>query len=107
MLEFPADGAYRVAVTTFRPGETGAYRLQASPAAADARVSVAERAQPVALGATVDGTLAEGDTRLGSGEFTDRYRFTARRGQRIRAEVTAGKFDTYLAAAPRRQPGRQ
>ena len=96
VLEFPADGAYRVAVTTFRPGETGAYRLQASQAAADARVSVAERARPIALGATVDGTLAEGDTRLGSGEFTDRYRFTARRGQRIRAEVTAGKFDTYL-----------
>jgi len=96
VLEFPADGAYRVAVTTFRPGETGAYRLQASPAAADARVSVAERAQPIAVGATVNGTLAEGDTRLGSGEFTDRYRFTARRGQRIRAEVTAGKFDTYL-----------
>jgi hypothetical protein len=96
VLEFPADGAYRVAVTTFRPGETGAYRLQASPAAADARVSVAERARPIAHGAPVDGTLAEGDTRLGSGELTDRYRFTARRGQRIRAEVTAGKFDTYL-----------
>ena len=27
VLEFPADGAYRVAVTSFRAGETGAYRL--------------------------------------------------------------------------------
>ena len=96
VLEFPADGAYRVAVTSFRPGETGAYRLQASEAAADARVSVAERAEPITIGAAVDGTLSEGDTRLGSGEFTDRYRFTARRGQRIRAELSAGKFDTYL-----------
>ena len=30
VLEFPADGVYRVSVTTFRPGETGRYRLQAS-----------------------------------------------------------------------------
>ena len=41
VLEFPADGAYRVAVTTFRPGETGAYRLEASEAAAGVQVSTA------------------------------------------------------------------
>ena len=48
------------------------------------------------IGATVNGSLAEGVTALASGEYSDRYRFTARRGQRVRAEVTAGKFDTYL-----------
>jgi hypothetical protein len=96
ILEFPADGAYRVAVTTFRSGETGRYRLQAAEPAADAAVSRAEPAEPIAIGATIDGRLAEGDGRLASGEFSDRYRFTARRGQRIRAELSAGKFDTYL-----------
>ena len=96
VLEFPVDGAYRVAVTAFRPGETGAYRLIAVAAAADAAVSRAEPAEPIAIGRTVAGRLEEGDDRLGSGEFRDRYRFAGRRGQRIRAELSAGKFDTYL-----------
>lgn len=96
VLEFPADGAYRVAVTTFRPGETGSYRLQAAAPGPDVAVTMPERAQPIAIGATVTGRLEQGDGRLASGEFSDRYRFTARRGQRIRAELTAGKVDTYL-----------
>jgi hypothetical protein len=96
VFEFPADGAYRIAATTFRPGETGSYRLRASQAGADAPVTVAERAEPIALGGSVAGRLEQGDRQIASGEFADRYRFTAQRGQRIRAEVTAGKFDTYL-----------
>ena len=35
-IELPADGAYRVAVTTFRPGETGRYRLEAAQPPPDA-----------------------------------------------------------------------
>ena len=96
VLEFPADGAYRVSVTTFRPGETGAYRLLAATPAAGVAISTVERAEPIALGATVRGSLGQGDAQLSSGEYSDRYRFTARRGQRIRAEVNADKFDTYL-----------
>ena len=96
VLEFPADGVYRVSVTTFRPGETGRYRLQASQPAAGVAVTAPERAEPITIGATVNGSLAAGDRQLASGEYSDRYRFTARRGQRVRAEVTAGKFDTYL-----------
>ncbi len=96
VVEFPADGVYRLAVTSFRPGETGAYRLQAAPAAGDAAVARPEPAQPIAIGARIDGRLEAGDGRLSSGEFADRYRFSARRGQRIRAELEAGKFDTYL-----------
>lgn len=96
IVEFPADGAYRVAATTFRPGETGSYRLEAVAAAADAPVTTVERAEPIAFGASVNGRLEQGDRQLASGEYSDRYRFRAQRGQRIRAEVSAGKFDTYL-----------
>ena len=96
ILEFPADGEYRVAATAFRSGETGAYRLRADRPSADAAVTRAEPAEPIAIGATMNGRLERGDGQLGSGEYSDRYRFAARRGQRIRAEVTAGKFDTYL-----------
>lgn len=96
ILELPADGAYRVAVSTFRAGETGRYRLDATVPAAGAAIAAVEPAEPIALGATIEGRLEESDGRLASGEYVDRYRFTARRGQRIRAEVSAGKFDTYL-----------
>jgi hypothetical protein len=95
-LELPADGAYSIVVTTFRPGETGAYRLEVSLPAADATVSTAEPAEPIAIGDTVRGRLAGGDGRLASGEYADRYRFTARRGERVRIELAADKFDAYL-----------
>jgi len=96
LFEFPADGRYRVAVTSFRPGETGVYRLQASAAPPGAAVTRPEPAAPIAIGASVRGRLEQGDRPLSSGEFADRYRFTARRGQRVRAELSAGKFDAYL-----------
>ncbi len=96
VVAFPADGRYRIAVTSFRPGETGRYQLQASEPAADAIASAPEAAQAIAMNVDISGRLVEGDTRLGSGEYSDRYRFTGRRGERIRAELWSGKFDTYL-----------
>ena len=50
VLELPADGRYRVSVTTFRPGETGRYSLAAAPAAADAQITRVEPATPIQLG---------------------------------------------------------
>ncbi len=99
VLEFPTDGAYRVAVTSFRPGETGAYRLQAAIPAADVAATAPAAADPIAVGAAVTGRLAEGDGRLASGEYTDHYRFRAQRGQRVTITLTAGKMDTYLILA--------
>jgi hypothetical protein len=96
VAQLPADGAYRVLVTTYRPGETGRYRLRASLPPANMPVTTADPAQPIQFGAVVTGRLAQGDARMASGEFTDRYRFTARRGQRVRIDLTAPKFDTYL-----------
>ncbi|HYN45531.1 MAG TPA: caspase family protein, partial [Allosphingosinicella sp.] len=85
-----------VAVTSFRPGETGGYRLQAAVPAAGADITALAAAVPIRIGATVNGRLADGDGRLASGEYSDRYRFTARRGQRVRIELSADKMDTYL-----------
>jgi hypothetical protein len=96
IMEYPADGAYRVAVTSFRPGETGSYRLQAGVPAAGVAVTAPERAAPIRIGQAVEGRLAEGDARLASGEYSDHYRFTARRGQRVRIELAGDKIDTYL-----------
>jgi len=99
VFELPADGAYRIAATTFRPGETGAYRLTASVPAANVAVTAPVAAQPIRIGQTVSGRLAEGDGRLASGEYTDHYRFSARRGERVAITLTGAKLDPYLMLA--------
>jgi hypothetical protein len=97
VIEFPADGAYRVGATSFRSGETGGYRLQASVPAANVAVTAPQRAAPIRLGQSVNGRLGEGDGRRASGEYSDHYRFTARRGDRVRITLTGGGgMDTYL-----------
>jgi hypothetical protein len=99
VFELPADGAYRISATTFRPGETGRYRLTASAPAANVAVTTPVAAQPIRIGQTLSGQLAQGDGRLGSGEYTDHYRFSARRGQRVTITLIGGKLDPYLLLA--------
>jgi hypothetical protein len=97
VLQLPADGTYRVSVTSFRSGETGAYRLQASTPPANVAVSRPQPATPIRIGQVVNGSLARGDGQLASGEYQDQYRFSARRGQRVRIELTGvNDMDTYL-----------
>jgi len=99
VLQFPVDGAYRISATTFRSGETGAYRLQASAPAANVAVTMPVAAQPIAIGAAIDGRLAQGDGRRSDGSFEDRYRFHAQRGQRVTISLTSDKMDTVLRLA--------
>ncbi len=96
VVELPADGAYRVAATTFRPGEAGRYRLSAAVPAANVALTRIEAAQPIRVGQVIQGALEERDSRSPAGAYSDRYRFTARRGQRVRIELSADKMDTYL-----------
>ncbi len=97
VLQLPADGTYRVSATSFRSGETGTYRIQASIPAPNVAVSRPVAATPIRLGQTVNGSLARGDGQMASGEYQDQYRFSARRGQRVRIELTGDNdLDTYL-----------
>ncbi|WP_395614321.1 caspase domain-containing protein [Allosphingosinicella sp.] len=97
VLQLPSDGTYRISATSFRSGETGAYRIQASVPAANVAVSRPQPAAPIRIGQVVNGSLAQGDGRLASGEYQDQYRFSARRGQRVRIELTGvNDMDTYL-----------
>jgi hypothetical protein len=97
VLQLPADGTYRVSVTSFRAGETGAYRIQASTPPANVAVSQPQPATPIRVGQVVNGSLDRGDGQMASGEYQDQYRFSARRGQRVRIELTGtGEMDTYL-----------
>ena len=97
VLQLPADGTYRVSATSFRAGETGAYRIQASIPAPNVAVSRPQPATPIRIGQTVNGSLTRGDGQMASGEYQDQYRFSARRGDRVRIELTgANDLDTYL-----------
>ena len=97
VIEFPADGAYRVGVSSFRSGETGNYRLQAATPAANVAVTRPQNATPIRIGQSVNGRLTESDGRRAAGEYSDHYRFTARRGDRVRISLAGGEdMDTYL-----------
>ncbi len=119
-LDFVAReaGAYRVLVTSYRSGETGAYDLVTRGGTAGAAgappppstVPVAPppatpSAPPSAGGQTQRGSLAQGDRQLQSGEFSDSFPMTFTAGQPVSIRVESSAFDTYLIV--RSPSGRQ
>jgi len=102
----PADGAYEITATSYAPGESGDYRLSVSrpgdevadtPTRGDQAAPSGGR---LSIGDTISGSLAPGDARLDSGEYTDSYTFIGRRGQRVAIDAVSDEFDTYLMLSP-------
>ncbi|MCH7975681.1 MAG: caspase family protein [Bacteroidetes bacterium] len=94
----PADGAYRVLVTTYEPGSTGAYDLIIRGGGGEGSTSFA-----AASGVRTErGTLEAGDQSLRSGEYFDTYTFVGAPGQRITIDLQSSEFDTYLILQPPR-----
>jgi hypothetical protein len=94
-------GQYTVMVTSYRPGETGAYTLNISGAAAGAQPTPGQPtptpAQPNNVGSqNVTGSLAQGDATLPSGEFADNFTFNWPAGAAVHLEATSSDFDTFL-----------
>lgn len=86
----PDAGEYLIRVTPLTAADAGAYSLslqEGPPPAA---------AQAIAIGATVEGELTEGDGKSESESPADAYRFEGREGQRVRIDMTSDDFDTYL-----------
>ncbi len=118
-LDFVArePGAYRVLVTSYRPGETGSYELvtrggagggAATPTPPPSTPPTAPPSAPPAAGGggqAQRGELAQGDTQLQSGEFSDAYPMTFTPGQPVSIRVESSAFDTYLIV--RSPSGRQ
>lgn len=97
IVTLPADGAYRIVATSFRAGESGAYRLSIAPTATvTPSAGTAVSAAVLGLGRAVDGALEAGDDTLASGERVDRYAFQGRPGQRVAVDMTSRAFDSYL-----------
>lgn len=102
-VTFPADGRYRISVTSYKPGEAGAYRLTAtagSGGTSGTTTATRPATGTMAIGQAMSGALARGDATLDSGEYYDRYRFTGRRGQRVAIDLTSSAFDAYLILKP-------
>lgn len=107
LVTLPDNGVYRLYVTSYAPGESGAYRLSVSAASADAM-----RPQPgrqtgspyahersggrLEIGESARGRLSGGDEQLSSGEYVQYYSFIGRRGQRVLIDAVSSEFDAYL-----------
>ncbi|WP_332654641.1 PPC domain-containing protein [Brevundimonas sp.] len=63
--------------------------------------ALAQAAGPLAVGATIEGAIEEGDQTAEDGAYRyDDYAVTARAGQRFEAILRAPEFDTYLEVFP-------
>jgi len=99
-LDLPMDGTYRVVVTSYKSGETGAYDLRIDLGGGTGAAAVAAAA---AAGPRVErGRLAAGDDTLRSGEYVDVHQFAGVPGQRLTIDVVSQDFDTYLILIPPR-----
>jgi len=86
----PETGEYLIRVTPLSATDKGAYslRLEEGPPPAVA--------EPVAIGATVEGELTESDGKSESDSPADAWRFEGQEGQRVRIDMTSEDFDTYV-----------
>lgn len=99
-LELPMDGTYKVIVTSYKSGETGAYDLRIDLGGGTGAAAVAAAR---AAGSRVErGRLAAGDDTLRSGEYVDIHRIEGSPGQRLTIDVVSQDFDTYLILIPPR-----
>ncbi len=102
-LVLAEPGEYKVIASATRAGVTGAYELKFNPASRQANVQewFPTQPQPQPGGAAVaaqtrQGTLAQGDQRLNSGEFVDRLTFNWPVGAQIRLRLESSQFDPYV-----------
>lgn len=93
-FQFAQAGVCRVVATSSTKGESGAYTI-AAEAAQQTGPRLGEGGT-IEVGNFVDGTLAEGDERLSSGEYYDLLQFDAAGGEVYTIDLVSSTFDPYL-----------
>jgi len=86
-LALPETGRYAITVTSYQPGETGAYDLRVEQGSGQIAASGPRSER---------GSLSPGDETLRTGEYVDYFDFTGRPGQRAHIDLQSNDFDTYL-----------
>lgn len=89
-------GTYKVLVTSYESGESGAYSLTIDPTAARRGAPATRDVTTLTVGAPVDGRLEDTDPTFEAGEHHDSYVFDGDSGDTVRIELTSTEFDTYL-----------
>lgn len=89
VFTLPKNGDYVIEARAFSEA-TGEYRLVITEVAPDAPP------QPLAFGRTVQGEIDENDSRDADDRGYDAFVFEGVEGQRVRAIMRSGDFDTYL-----------
>ena len=90
------SGTYRVLVTSYESGESGAYSLTIDPSAAEPGSPRSRDVTLLTAGAPVGGELVDGDLTFEAGEYHDTYVFDGDEGVTVRIALESGDFDTYL-----------
>ena len=91
-LTLEETGTFRVLVTTYKKGESGAYELNIDLSGSGGVTATTGGNQ-----ARVErGQLAAGDATLSSGEYYDNYTVEARAGQQLIVDLTSSAFDPYV-----------
>lgn len=93
-VRLPADGVYRIAATSYAPGETGRYALEIVEGSVE--TADATRGGEIAIGQTVRGALSAADERISTGEYVDTWTLTGRRGQTLTISMESTDLDAYL-----------
>jgi len=89
VFTLPRTGSYVVEARAYSDG-TGPYTLEIKEIQPDAPP------RAIAFGATVEGEIGENDSTDTGGRSFDAYRFSATAGQRVRAIMRSGDFDSLL-----------
>jgi hypothetical protein len=95
-MDLTEAGTYRVLVTSYEPGESGAYSLTIVPSAASERSSPARNFTTLTVGGSVSGELDGDDATFDAGEYYDDYVFDGDEGETVRLDLSSTDFDTYL-----------
>jgi hypothetical protein len=89
-------GTYRVLVTSYEPGERGAYALTIDPRAPPPGSLTTRDVLTLTVGTPISGELDADDATFQAGEYHDTYVFDGDEGETVRLELASADFDTYL-----------
>lgn len=90
------SGEYRVIVTSYAPGETGAYVLRIDQGAPDRAEQQRRDVANLPVGSSVRSALDDRDGRREAGQYRDLYVFEGTGGDGVSVRMTSDDFDTYL-----------
>lgn len=96
-IALPADGQYRIIVTSYGGSGSGAYTLRVSERDRSTAASTAAATGAIRVGQTINGQLASGDPTRSSGQYADAYSFQGQQGQTIEVRLRSTAYDPFLS----------